>query len=98
VVVVVVWSRPVYLRPGPRHRDLRRGSRPLLVRDRGPETDTLQRLRQSILNVISDAEQDISYGMPTFRVKGNVVARSRVHGKRHRGASPIDVRDGGPSP
>ncbi len=39
-----------------------------------PKRATLQRLRQSILKVIPDAEQGISYGMPAFRVKGKVVA------------------------
>jgi uncharacterized protein YdhG (YjbR/CyaY superfamily) len=39
-----------------------------------PKRATLQRLRQSILKVIPEAEQGISYGMPAFRVKGKVVA------------------------
>jgi uncharacterized protein YdhG (YjbR/CyaY superfamily) len=39
-----------------------------------PERATLQRLRQSILAVIPDAEQCLSYGMPAFRVGGKVVA------------------------
>lgn len=39
-----------------------------------PKRTTLARLRQSILRVIPDAEQGISYGMPAFRVKGKVVA------------------------
>ena len=39
-----------------------------------PKRATLQRLRQSILKVIPDAEQGISYGMPAFRVRGKVVA------------------------
>ena len=39
-----------------------------------PKRTTLQGLRESILQVIPDAEQCISYGMPAFRVKGKVVA------------------------
>ena len=39
-----------------------------------PKRATLQRLRQSILKVIPEAEQGVSYGMPAFRVKGKVVA------------------------
>lgn len=39
-----------------------------------PKRATLERLRQSILKVVPDAEQGISYGMPAFRVGGRVVA------------------------
>ncbi|HET9090793.1 MAG TPA: DUF1801 domain-containing protein [Acidimicrobiales bacterium] len=39
-----------------------------------PERRTLQQLRESILKVIPDAEEGISYGMPAFRVQGKVVA------------------------
>ena len=39
-----------------------------------PKRVTLQTLRASILRVIPDAEQCISYGMPAFRVKGQVIA------------------------
>lgn len=35
---------------------------------------TLEQLRTSILAVVPDAEQCISYGMPGFRVQGKVVA------------------------
>lgn len=35
---------------------------------------TLQRLRESILRAIPEAEECISYGMPAFRVGGKVVA------------------------
>src|SRR4051795_9419989 len=35
---------------------------------------TLQRLRESILRVIPEAGEGISYGMPAFRVNGKVVA------------------------
>jgi hypothetical protein len=39
-----------------------------------PKRSTLQRLRQTILEVIPDAEEGISYGLPAFRVQGTVVA------------------------
>ena len=39
-----------------------------------PKRSTLEALRRSILAVVPDAEQCISYGMPAFRVDGVVVA------------------------
>jgi len=39
-----------------------------------PARGTLEALRRSILAVVPDAEQCISYGMPAFRVDGHVVA------------------------
>ncbi|MGN6721661.1 MAG: iron chaperone [Marmoricola sp.] len=39
-----------------------------------PKRSTLEALRRSILDVIPDAEECISYGMPGFRVDGKVVA------------------------
>jgi uncharacterized protein YdhG (YjbR/CyaY superfamily) len=39
-----------------------------------PKRGTLDALRRSILTVIPDAEQCISYGLPAFRVDGTVVA------------------------
>lgn len=39
-----------------------------------PKRATLERLRQSILKVVPDAQQGISYGMPAFRIDGKVVA------------------------
>ena len=39
-----------------------------------PKRSTLRALRLTILEVIPDAEQGISYGMPAFRVQGNTVA------------------------
>jgi len=39
-----------------------------------PKRSTLEALRRSILAVVPDAEQGISYGMPAFRVQGKVVA------------------------
>jgi uncharacterized protein YdhG (YjbR/CyaY superfamily) len=39
-----------------------------------PKRSTLETTRRSILAVVPDAEQCISYGMPAFRVDGKVVA------------------------
>ena len=39
-----------------------------------PKRSTLQALRNSILEVVPEAEQGISYGMPAFKVNGKTVA------------------------
>jgi uncharacterized protein YdhG (YjbR/CyaY superfamily) len=39
-----------------------------------PRRSTLQQLRLTILAIVPDAEQCISYGLPAFRVQGKVVA------------------------
>ena len=39
-----------------------------------PERGTLEALRRTILEVVPDAEQCISYGMPAFKVGGKAVA------------------------
>ena len=39
-----------------------------------PRRSTLEALRRSILAVVPDAEQGLSYGVPAFRVDGKVVA------------------------
>jgi uncharacterized protein YdhG (YjbR/CyaY superfamily) len=39
-----------------------------------PGRSTLERLRTSILRVVPDAEQGMSYGMPAFKVRGKTVA------------------------
>jgi uncharacterized protein YdhG (YjbR/CyaY superfamily) len=39
-----------------------------------PKRETLEALRQTILEVLPDAEQCISYGTPAFKVHGSVVA------------------------
>jgi uncharacterized protein YdhG (YjbR/CyaY superfamily) len=38
-----------------------------------PKRSTLETLRQSILDVVPDAEQCISYGMPAFKVQGKAI-------------------------
>jgi uncharacterized protein YdhG (YjbR/CyaY superfamily) len=39
-----------------------------------PKASTLQQLRQCVLDVIPDAEECISYGLPAFKVQGKAVA------------------------
>ncbi len=39
-----------------------------------PKRSTLDKLRRTILEVIPEAEEAISYGVPAFRVQGKVVA------------------------
>jgi uncharacterized protein YdhG (YjbR/CyaY superfamily) len=39
-----------------------------------PKRSTLQALRRTILAIIPDAEECISYGMPAFRLNGKVIA------------------------
>jgi uncharacterized protein YdhG (YjbR/CyaY superfamily) len=39
-----------------------------------PKRGTLEALRTSILKVVPEAEQAISYGMPAFKVEGKAVA------------------------
>ena len=39
-----------------------------------PKQATLRALRKTILEIIPDAEQCISYGMPGFRVRGQMIA------------------------
>ena len=39
-----------------------------------PKRSTLGELRRTILEIVPDAEQCISYGMPAFKVRGKAVA------------------------
>ena len=39
-----------------------------------PKRGTLEELRQTIVAIVPDAEQCISYGMPAFKVRGKAVA------------------------
>ncbi len=39
-----------------------------------PARGTLEQLRRTILKVVPDAEEGISYGVPAFRVRGKAVA------------------------
>src|SRR5262249_53188948 len=39
-----------------------------------PKRTTLTRLRQTILDILPEAEQGISYGLPAFKVRGKTIA------------------------
>jgi uncharacterized protein YdhG (YjbR/CyaY superfamily) len=39
-----------------------------------PERGTLEALRRTILEIVPDAEQGISYGMPAFKLRGKTIA------------------------
>ena len=39
-----------------------------------PKRATLARLRQTILDIVPEAEQGISYGVPAFKVAGKTIA------------------------
>ena len=45
-----------------------------LARQDEPKRSTLRQLRETILSVVPDAEEVISYQVPAFRVEGAVVA------------------------
>lgn len=47
-----------------------------------PKRTTLEALRQSILDVVPEAEQCISYGLPAFKIQGKTVAGFAAF-KRH---------------
>jgi uncharacterized protein YdhG (YjbR/CyaY superfamily) len=39
-----------------------------------PKQSTLRQVRQAILDVIPEAEEGMSYGLPAFRIQGKVIA------------------------
>ena len=39
-----------------------------------PKRSTLAQLRETILSIVPDAEQCISYGMPAFKLRGKTIA------------------------
>lgn len=40
----------------------------------GAQLETLQHLRETILSIVPNAKETISYGMPAFEIEGKVVA------------------------
>jgi uncharacterized protein YdhG (YjbR/CyaY superfamily) len=63
-----------------------------------PKQSTLRELRHSILEVIPEAEQCISYRMPAFRLRGKVVAgfaafKNHLSYLPHSGSVLADLRD-----
>jgi uncharacterized protein YdhG (YjbR/CyaY superfamily) len=39
-----------------------------------PKRSTLARLRQTILDILPEAEQGIAYGVPAFKIRGKTIA------------------------
>ncbi len=63
-----------------------------------PKRSTLGELRRTILGIIPDADQCISYGLPAFRVRGKVIAgfaafKSHLSYLPHSGSVLPAVRD-----
>jgi uncharacterized protein YdhG (YjbR/CyaY superfamily) len=54
----------------------------------GGQRDVLQRLREQITRVVPEAEETISYGMPTFRLGGKFFV-SYAGWKRHCSLYPL---------
>jgi uncharacterized protein YdhG (YjbR/CyaY superfamily) len=52
-----------------------------------PKRATLARLRETILDVLPDAEQGIAYGCPAFKVRGKTIAGFAAF-KNHLGYLP----------
>ena len=54
-----------------------------------PKRSTLQQLRQCVLDVIPEAEECISYGLPAFKVQGKTVrpAKPRAAAKKRPAAA-----------
>jgi uncharacterized protein YdhG (YjbR/CyaY superfamily) len=53
-----------------------------------PKRGTLESLRRTILEILPDAEQVISYGVPAFRVRGKTVSGFAAF-KRHLAYLPF---------
>ena len=63
-----------------------------------PKRATLERLRASIMTVVPDADQCISYGVPAFKVRGKAVAgfvafNSHLSYLPHSGSVLDEIRD-----
>jgi uncharacterized protein YdhG (YjbR/CyaY superfamily) len=53
-----------------------------------PHRKTMLAMRKTILSIIPEAEEVVSYGMPAFKFNGNVVA-GILHAKNHVGYYPF---------
>jgi uncharacterized protein YdhG (YjbR/CyaY superfamily) len=60
----------------------------LYVAAPSPHQQTMLEMRERILQIIPDAEEIVSYGMPAFRVEGTVVA-GLLANKKHVGYYPF---------
>src|SRR3982074_3661571 len=63
-----------------------------------PKRATLQKLRQTIRELLPDAEEVISYGMPAFRLNGKVIAgfaafKNHLAYLPHSGSVLAELRD-----
>jgi uncharacterized protein YdhG (YjbR/CyaY superfamily) len=78
-VTVTVEGGVVYLEharpPGLQNDNVKpRGIDEYLAALDEPKRTTLQELRKTIIGIIPNAEECISYGMPAFRLEGEVIA------------------------
>lgn len=53
-----------------------------------PHKKTMLKMRKTILSIVPEAEEVVSYGMPAFKVDGNIVA-GILHAKNHVGYYPF---------
>ena len=53
-----------------------------------PQRDTMLEMRKRILEIVSRAEEVVSYGMPAFKVDGKIVA-GLLSNKKHVGYYPF---------
>jgi len=63
-----------------------------------PKQSTLRELRRTILGIVPDAEQCISYRMPAFRLRGKVIAgfaafKNHLSYLPHSGSVLPELRD-----
>jgi uncharacterized protein YdhG (YjbR/CyaY superfamily) len=63
-----------------------------------PKRATLQKLRQTIRDIVPDADEVISYGMPAFRLNGKVIAgfaafKNHLAYLPHSGSVFAELRD-----
>jgi uncharacterized protein YdhG (YjbR/CyaY superfamily) len=63
-----------------------------------PKRTTLARLRQTILDILPEADQGISYGVPAFKVRGKTIAgfaafKNHLSYLPHSGSVFGDLRD-----
>jgi uncharacterized protein YdhG (YjbR/CyaY superfamily) len=63
-----------------------------------PKRATLQKLRETILDVIPEAEQGLSYQVPAFRLRGKVVAgfaafKNHLSYLPHSGAVFLELKE-----
>ena len=60
----------------------------LYVAAPSPHQETMLEMRERILQIIPNAEEVVSYGMPAFRVEGTIVA-GLLANKKHVGYYPF---------